>query len=121
MKKAVTRTLTMIICVIIIIISITACNFDNSAKENDYRSQNTQPEERRDEPVINVNSLPFTESISSEVERWEYIILDFHGSGERSRREQTEELNKLGAEGWELVNFCRNSEAMTFILKRPLR
>ncbi len=53
-------------------------------------------------------------------ERWEYQVLPAPTSlwGTTKPEEMTEALNKVGLQGWELVDVCRMGTQFTFFLKR---
>ena len=75
-------------------------------------------------------SSPLVEA-ADEVTKWEYRVIRIDDSrpeqagGRAARGSAQEQLNELGAEGWELVSVRTDSQANRnspiFYLKRPLR
>ena len=81
--------------------------------------------------AILVSFTPLAVAADKEVTKWEYRVIRIDdrrpdaAGGRAGRGSAEEQLNKLGAEGWELVSVRIDSQANRsnpiFYLKRPVR
>lgn len=81
--------------------------------------------------AILVSFTPLAVADDKEVTKWEYRVIRIEdrrpdaAGGRGGRNNAEEQLNKLGAEGWELVSVRIDSQANRsnpiFYLKRPVR
>ena len=62
---------------------------------------------------ISTKGFSTTRAASAPATTWEYLIVDTGSSNA-----ETKDLNRLGAEGWELVTVTYGGQR-TFIFKRP--
>lgn len=75
--------------------------------------------------VIYTGSTPVAAAADEEVTKWEYRVIRIDDGGRSGGSNAEAQLNKLGAEGWELVSVRADSQANRnspiFYFKRPVQ
>jgi hypothetical protein len=95
---------------------------ENNNSANNVES--TQRDNNNDGSIQYINNQ-VNSSRETEIQRWEYLVLEAQVNDMWQRQTVNLELNELGADGWELVsfNFATNGGGSTrhvFILKRTI-